>query len=213
MTEKIAIYGAGGQGREVQWLIEEINRHSPKWEFIGFFDDNFSNQSILKEDDFLGNIDVLNNYPEPINIVLAFGYPNIKQKVLNKITNPLVKYPTLIHPSCLVGNRIEIGEGVIICAGTILTTDIKLDDFVSIGIACQIGHDAKVGAFTSLMPCVTVSGEVAIGELSFIGTGAKIIQQITIGSNTIIGSGAVVTKSIPSNCTAVGVPAKVIKQQ
>ena len=45
----------------------------------------------------------------------------------------------------------------------------------------------------------------------YVGTGAKIINQLSIGENTIVGAGAVVVKSLPANCTAVGVPANVIK--
>lgn len=61
------------------------------------------------------------------------------------------------------------------------------------------------------MPSVNISGEVEIGEAVYVGTGAKIINQLKIGDNTIIGAGAVVAKDLPANCTAVGVPAKVIK--
>jgi acetyltransferase-like isoleucine patch superfamily enzyme len=44
-----------------------------------------------------------------------------------------------------------------------------------------------------------------------VGTGAQIINLVEIGENTIIGAGAVVSKSLPANCTAVGIPAKPIK--
>jgi serine acetyltransferase len=50
-----------------------------------------------------------------------------------------------------------------------------------------------------------------VGECTFIGTGASIINQITIGDNTVIGAGAVVIRDIPSDVTAVGVPAKIVK--
>jgi len=45
----------------------------------------------------------------------------------------------------------------------------------------------------------------------YVGTGAKIINQLRIGEQTTIGAGAVVSKSLPANCTAVGIPAKPIK--
>ena len=76
---------------------------------------------------------------------------------------------------------------------------------------CTVGHDTQIEKYCSLMPSVNVSGEVLIKESVFIGTGSKIVNQIKIGCNSIIGAGAVVTRSIPSNCTAVGVPAKPIK--
>ena len=61
------------------------------------------------------------------------------------------------------------------------------------------------------MPTVNVSGEVIVEKKVYIGTGAKIINQLVIGENTIVGAGAVVSRSLPANCTAVGIPAKPIK--
>ena len=61
------------------------------------------------------------------------------------------------------------------------------------------------------MPGVNVSGEVILNEGVYVGTGSKIINQVAVGDYAIIGAGAVVSKSLPENCTAVGIPAKVIK--
>ena len=74
-----------------------------------------------------------------------------------------------------------------------------------------VGHDTVIGHFSSFMPSVNISGEVTIEDGVYAGTGVKIINQLSIGKNTIVGAGAVVAKSLPANCTAVGVPAKVIK--
>ena len=78
-------------------------------------------------------------------------------------------------------------------------------------LACTIGHDTILENFVSLMPAVNVSGEVILEEAVYVGTGAKIINQVSVGKNTTIGAGALVSKSIPANCTAVGIPAKPIK--
>jgi len=55
-------------------------------------------------------------------------------------------------------------------------------------------------------------GRVVIGNNVFVGAGATILPGVTIGDNSIIGAGSVVNKSIPENCIAVGVPARVIKR-
>lgn len=68
-----------------------------------------------------------------------------------------------------------------------------------------------MGNFAAFMPSVNISGEVNIGEGVYVGTGAKIINQLEIGDYTTVGAGAVVPKTLPPHCTAVGVPAKVIK--
>ena len=68
-----------------------------------------------------------------------------------------------------------------------------------------------ISDYCSFMPGVNISGVVVIKGSVYVGTGAKIINQVEIGENTIVGAGAVVFKSLPANCTAVGIPAKPIK--
>ena len=76
---------------------------------------------------------------------------------------------------------------------------------------CTVGHDTLIKEYCSFMPSVNISGEVEVQECVYVGTGAKIINRLQIGKNTIVGAGAVVSKSLPENCTAVGIPAKPIK--
>ena len=212
--KKIAVFGAGGFGREVQMLIEHINKNYSQWEFIGFYDDD-SAKSSRRINGFpvLGDTAALNSITEEIAVVYAIGSPQVKKDLVAKITNPLVKFPVLIHPDAVLGSFefLEIGEGTVVCAGSIITTNIKIGKHVTINLACTVGHDAVIGDYCSFMPTVNVSGEVVVHDGVFVGTGAKIINQMEIGENSIIGAGALVAKNIPSNCTAVGIPAKPIK--
>lgn len=209
----IAIFGAGGFGREVLALIKDINKVEPTWNIVGFFDDSYDKGIIVNGYPSLGKTEELNNWRTPISLTLSIGSPAIKYKILNKITNPLVEYPTLIHPSVWIGDKeyVEIGRGCIICAGVMITTNVKIKDFVILNLQCTVGHDTVINDYAAFMPSVNISGEVSIGEGVYVGTGAKIINQIEIGDNTIVGAGAVVSKSLPADCTAVGIPAKPIK--
>lgn len=211
--KKIAIYGAGGFGREVLTLINDINKINPQYQVIGFFDDGISKGTDVNGLSALGGINELNNVKEEVSVVLAIGNPETKKSILKKITNRLVDFPTIIHPSVMIGDRnwVSIGKGCIICGGTIITTNIIIRDFVILNLSCTVGHDTVIGDYAAFMPSVNISGEVEIGECVYVGTGAKIINQLKIGKGTIVGAGAVVAKDLPANCTAVGVPAKVIK--
>lgn len=210
---EIAIVGAGGFGREVKMLIEQINKKELKYTFIGFFDDSILKGTLVNNFPVLGTIDDLNKWNKPLSIVLAIGSPKTKLDIINKIINPQIFYPVLIHPNVLIGENDEntIGEGSIICAGVIITVNVKIGKHVIINLSCTVGHDTELNDYCSVMPGVNISGEVKIESGVYIGTGAKIINQLVIGESTIIGSGAVVAKSLPSRCTAVGVPAKIIK--
>ena len=210
--ERIAIVGSSGFAREILTLINDINRQTKKYEFVGFI--GLDKNQTLHGYPVIGNDEEINNNnKEPISLVIAVGEPNLKEKIRSKYTNPLISFPTLLHPSVIIGDSesVKIGDGCIICAGCILTTDITLYDFVTLNLQCTVGHDTVINSYASFMPSVNISGEVNVGKGVYVGTGAKIINQLEIGENTIVGAGAVVAKSLPANCTAIGVPAKPIK--
>lgn len=212
MINKIAIYGAGGFGREAKWVLDDINKYCLQWDFIGHFDDDFSAVTKVDSKFFLGGMDTLNQWEEPIFIIIAVGNPIVKRSIIQKIKNQHIQFATLIHPLAIIGpTEVHIGEGSVICAGNIITTDVQIGRHVLLHSGCTVGHDAVIGDYCSFMPSVNISGEVNIGEAVYAGTGAKIINRIDIGNETIIGAGAVVIRSLPSRCTAVGVPAKSIK--
>lgn len=161
----------------------------------------------------LGTTRKLNLWKTELYVVIAIGDPVVRKKVVSKIKNNLVIYPTLIHPTAIIGapDFVTYGKGCILCAGNILTTNIKMGDFVILNLSCTVGHDTVINDYVACMPSVNISGEVTIGEGVYLGTGAKIINQLEIGEYTIVGAGAVISKALPAHCTAVGVPAKPIK--
>ncbi len=209
----IAIFGVGGFGREVLALIKDINKVQSIWNIVGFFDDGYEKGVMVNGYPTLGKTEELNKWETPISLAVSIGSPIVKKKILDRITNPLVIYPTLIHPSVWMGDKeyVKIGKGCIICAGVMLTTNVEIKDYVILNLQCTVGHDTMIKDYAAFMPSVNISGEVTIGEGVYVGTGAKIINQLEIGDYVIVGAGAVVAKSLPANCTAVGVPAKPIK--
>lgn len=207
----IVIIGAGGFGREVAWLIEDINEKENEWNILGFIDENKDiHNKMLDGYMILGGFEYLEN-KENIYYVCAIGNSKIREKVVEEKLN-IYKAATLIHPSVIMSKKnIDIGEGTIICAGSILTVDIKIGKHVIINLDCTVGHDDIIDDFVTVYPSVNISGNCKINKCVEIGTGSQIIQGKTIGDATIIGAGSVVVKDIISNCTAVGAPARVIK--
>lgn len=205
------IIGAGGFGREVAWLIERINEVTPTWNIKGFIDDNESLWG-SKEDAYevIGGCEYLKTLGE-VYAVCAVGTAQVRKSIIDKFKGSSVKFATVIDPSVIISKRVEIGEGTIICAGTIITVDVRIGKYVIINLDCTIGHDDIIKDFVTIYPSVNISGNVEIGQCTELGTGMQIIQCKRVTPNTIIGAGAVVIKDCEESGTYVGSPAKRIK--
>lgn len=211
----LAIYGAGGLGREVAMMVEQINQAlSPSnkalyWRLEGFYDDGIEAGTVVDGLPVIGGLEAVNAIATPTSLTIAIADPRIRRTVAEGIDNDQIDFPALVHPRAIARAETNyFGQGSIITAGCILTTGIALGDFTIINLSCTLGHDVKVGSFSIVMPGCNISGNVIIGAGCLIGTGAKILQNLTLGKNCTVGAGAVVTKSFGHGVTIVGVPAK-----
>ena len=145
------------------------------------------------------------------SVALAIGSSQERENIYTSLKQEY-HFPSLIHPSAILMSlaTIRIGRGAIICAGSILTTNISLGDFVIINLHASIGHDCVLGDFVSLMPGARLSGGVILEDGVYVGTNASILPGLRIGKGATIGAGAVVTKDVAPNSTVVGVPAKAV---
>lgn len=205
----IAIYGAGGFGREVACLIRN---NFPDWKIVGFFDDapEWKGRMVSHYAPCLGGIDVLNDYSEELDVVIAIGSPSVVKKVVDKIHNPKVSFPNVIHPNVTFSDKetFKIGKGNIIQANCTMSCDVTIGDFNVMNGSIVFGHDDKVGSFNTFMPAVRVSGEVSIGDNNFFGVGSIILQQIKIGNNIRLAAGSVLMTKPKEGALYLGVPAK-----
>ena len=211
--KKLYIVGAGGFGREVLWLAKRVNDITPIWNIAGFIDDNERLHGTIQDEyPVLGGCDYLATIEENIWVIIAVGAARVKKIIAEKLSQyENIHFATLIDPSVILSDRIEIKEGSIICAGTILTVDITIGRHVILNLDCTVGHDVIIEDYVTAYPSVNISGNVIVGEEAELGTGMQIIQGKRIGKQSIVGAGSVVIKDIPEQCTAVGSPAKPIK--
>lgn len=210
--QDLVIIGAGGFAREVAWLVEDCNAEKLQWNLRGFLDDDPQKHGLMLNGyPVLGGIDWLESHRSVV-ATLAIGSPFTREKVANRVSGLVSGFADLVHPEVRRSKFIEYGNGITICAGSIITTNIYLGDFLIANLDVTIGHDVRIGRFVTIAPGAHVSGNVTIEDLNDIGTGAVIIQGKKIGRGSVIGAGSVVVKDIPSNVTAVGVPAHPIKE-
>lgn len=206
------IFGAGGFGREIQWLIERINEKKDTWEILGYIDDGVETGTEIDGYQVLGGVGFLIDYPDALAVAVAVGNAGIRKKIVDKVSvNENLEFPNLIDPGVLMSHRIAMGKGNLICAANVLTVDIHMGDFNIINLDCTVGHDVEFASYITIYPSVNISGCVSIGDLSEIGTGTQIIQGKVIGSRVIIGAGSVVIHNLEESGTYVGTPARRIK--
>lgn len=208
----IAIFGAGGFGREVACLIKRINEKEPTWNFIGFFDDNeaLKGQPISHFGSCIGGTDALIAWEKPLAIAMAIGNSIVVKKIVEKTTNPNIEFPNLIHPDFLISDpeTFSIGRGNIIQGRCTATCNVSIGDFNIFNGSVAMGHDVNIGNYNTFMPAVRVSGEVKIGEYNFFGVGSIILQQIKIGNRIRLGAGSVLITKPKEGFLYLGVPAK-----
>ena len=210
--KKIAIYGAGGLGREVAGGIQRINNAGKEsWEFVGFYDDRIEKGTQVSHyGTVLGGMDELNSVDEPIALAIAVGTPDTRRMILERITNPNISFPNLIAPSFRVldPKTFKIGKGNIIQDNCSVTCDVVIGDYNVLNGSNAMGHDVVVGDFNVLMPGVRLSGEVRVGDSNLLGVDSVVLQRIKIGSHVTLGAGSVLMTKPKDGFTYVGVPAK-----
>ena len=209
---KIAIFGAGGFGREVASLIKRINKENPKWDLLGFYDDNPSTCD-NEYGRYLGDMATLNTIDFPLSVVLAVGNPHALKKIKERILNPLIAFPNIIAPeaSILDPDNYKIGQGNILGSFVSLSCNVTLGDFNVINNRTSFGHDASVGDYNVFMTASRISGSTQIGSENLFGVGSILLPGIKIGKNTIITPGSVVVRGTKDNNTYIGNPAKIFK--
>lgn len=207
----IAIFGAGGFGREVACLIKRINKIKPTWNFIGFFDDD---QKLWGQENeygkVLGGTEALNVWAEPLALAVGIGSPKAVSTVIASLSNPNLNYPNLFDPTVIIldEDNYKLGKGNIFAANCIISIAVRVGDFNTFNNNVVLGHDSVVGSFNSFMPNVNISGGVTIGNRNFFGVKSSVLQYLKIGDDTTIGGNAFVIRSTKNGFLYIGNPAK-----
>ena len=150
-------------------------------------------------------INVILNYPG-VHAMFFFRINhflwNIHLKILARFLSQIARFFTgiEIHPGATIGKRffIDHGMGVVIGETTIIGDDCILYQGVTLGGVGTGEHKVKRHP--------TLQNNV------MIFAGAKIIGDVTVGENSIVGASSVVLKDVPLNCTVIGIPGRIVKE-
>ena len=195
---KKGIIGAGGFGKEIYWSLSMRERANT----VFFVDDEYwddSNEKILP----LSSFD-----SDKYEVVIAIADSYHRERIVNSLPKN-TKFFTHIHPTAQIhGDDVEIGPGSIICAGSIITTNVKIGKHAHINLITTIGHDCVIGDYFTTAPGVQISGNEKIGDRVYFGTRSCMKQKLTVCDDVIIGMNAGVVKNITEPGTYIGTPAK-----
>ncbi|GEN74961.1 acetyltransferase [Chryseobacterium hagamense] len=207
------IVGAKGFAKEVL----EICHINNDLENLVFYDDVNIDVGITLFDQFpiLKNIEEAEKYFLTIDkrFAIGIGNPLLRKKILDRFIKVGGVVTSTISSRADIGSyNVNIGEGTNILDGVKISNDVIIGCSSIIYYNSIITHDVKIGDFVEISPDVKILGRASIGNFCQLGAGSIILPDISIGNNVILGAGTVVIKDLPDNCTAVGIPSKIIKQ-
>ncbi|AFY95201.1 serine O-acetyltransferase [Chamaesiphon minutus] len=146
-------------------------------------------------------------------VEVLFCYPGLQALSLHRFAHLLYVVgmpfiPRFISHLARFFTGIEIHPGATIGKGV----------FIDHGMGVVIGETAIIGDYALIYQGVTLGGtgkesgkrHPTLGENVVVGAGAKVLGNLQIGSNVRIGAGSVVLRDVPSDCTVVGIPGRIL---
>lgn len=206
----LGIYGTNGMGRELREIALLMNKHEKCWERIVFIDDTKA-AGILKGCEMIPFDQFEKKYsPKDIQIVIGMGEPSYKEAVWKRVKTAGYSLATIIHPDAEIAPSAELGEGVVVRKGSIISSDSKVGNNVIIQSYVIVGHDARVGNHCQISSFTDIAGHCEIGDRVFIGLNSCVKEETTIGNDAIISMGSVVMKNVSPSIIMMGNPARAI---
>jgi acetyltransferase EpsM len=208
-VENLILIGAGGHGKDVCDAALRQGR-----DVVGFVDDDQElwGRSVLGRP-VLGGLDNLSSMARGA-VVIAVSSIEAKRRIAARLAQAEVPIaPPILHPSAIVSPFAQIEDGAVVLGGAVVQADARVSRHAYVHTASSVSHDVRVGEYVSLHPWVQIGGGAHLGEGCFVGIGATILPNVRIGDGTIVGAGAVVLHDLPAYVTAVGVPARIIKDR
>lgn len=114
------------------------------------------------------------------------------------------RFPTLVHPSAVVGRECVLEAGAQVMAGVVMQPRVRLGVNVVVNTKASIDHDACVEAHAFIAPSVVLCGGVTIGAGAFIGAGAILAPGVRVGAGAVVGAGSVVRHPVPDGGRLLG---------
>lgn len=167
----LLILGAGGYGL----AVAEAAQLSGQWQEIIFADDRWPKTQQVGEYKIVSNIANVQQFTSNnIQAIVAVGNNHLREKWQRLLGDLGIRMTSIIHPQAIVSPTAQIGQGVTVMAGCVISTKTLINDGVILNIGTLLDHDVIIKAFAHLSVGVKVSSGKIIAPYSFLEVGSCI---------------------------------------
>lgn len=206
----LLIIGAGGHGKVVAATARAVNG----WREIAFADDAYPQLESLDDypvvADFSSARSLGSAYPD---VIVALGDNRLRSDLTAEFREAGFNPVTLVHPAAVVAESARIEMGSVVFAQAVVQPGARVGRAVIVNTAATVDHDCIIGNGVHLSPGVHLGGEVRVGDYSWLGVGAVTVNRVSIGQDVTVGAGSCVIGDLSDKVTAVGVPARPVRQK
>jgi sugar O-acyltransferase (sialic acid O-acetyltransferase NeuD family) len=210
---KLVLVGGAGTSSDVLSLITSINRDLLRYQVLGLLDDAIPEGTLRFGVQVLGPIANWVTF-EDAWFVDCLGSPRSYRKregLLDLCGMAKAKFETLIHPSAMIADDVQIGQGSIIYPNVVVLSNVRIGQHVTILSGTVLNHDVELGDWSILGSGAMLSGAVKVSRACYLGTSCAIREGVKIGAGSLVGIGAAVTCDVAPDTVVAGVPAKFLR--
>ncbi|MBC2391098.1 NeuD/PglB/VioB family sugar acetyltransferase [Listeria booriae] len=196
--ESLIIIGDGGHSK----IVQNIVRESGTYQLTEVWDDKY--REPVARDGVVytsldGQLQGLTQMDADATFFVAIGDNDIRKKIARTLALAGKKFAVIIHPTAFVEATVEIDEGSLVMAGSIIQANTVLGKHVIVNSGATVEHDISVGNFVHFAPGSVVTGGCTIADNVLVGAGSVVVPNISIGANVVVGAGSTLTRNIESN--------------
>lgn len=202
---KMAIYGAGAQGRVALATVRAAGLH----DVVAFLDDDRRKYGKRVDGLLIVKGELSNQFSTAF---VAVGDNEARCRLADRLETEGLVLVNVIHPSAVVMPSIRMDRGILVCAGAVVVAGTTIEDAVVVNTGATVDHDCLLKRGCYLSPGVHTAGRVIVGEKAFVGVGASLGPNVVVGEGAMVGAGAAVLKSVDPYTFVAGVPAEFVKE-
>lgn len=201
----VIVLGTGGFAREVLWLIREINRaavgqsyRKPPFKVLGFVEEGtaagegeMGGFPVLGDDEW-----AIQELDRSVLFVPAYLSPGQRLKRSVPYLQAGFRPATLIHPSVCMGEDVALGQGCVISAGAVMTSQVEIGQFGVVLPNATLAYDVRLGDWVTVHPGANLGGGASLGDGVEVRAGAVVEPGVALESGVVLPAGAVASEDM-----------------